>query len=78
MIVMLATNGWTWMQGFVIKHSSMFLLEINTYLLCTIAYKALSHTINSDILTDTNPCINKAIHMLMHRFGTFILSFQAT
>ena len=36
-----------------------------------VAYKAMSHAINSLVLTDKNPCINQAIHvLLMHGFCT--------
>ena len=37
-----------------------------------IAYKAVSHVINSRVLTGEKPCINKAIHaLLMHGYATF-------
>ena len=36
-----------------------------------VCIKSTLHTFNSHVSTGTNPCINKAIHMLlMHRFGT--------
>ena len=44
-----------------------------TYLTLTIiiASKAISQSINRHVLTGTNPCINKAIHvLLMHNFLT--------
>ena len=35
----------------------------------------MSHAINSHVLTGTNPCINKAIHvLLMHRFAVLRIS----
>ena len=37
--------------------------------------KAVSNAINSHVLTDTNPCFNKAIHvLLMHRFAVLQIS----
>ena len=36
-----------------------------------IAYKPVSHAINSHVLTGKNPCINQAIYvLLMHGFCT--------
>ena len=32
---------------------------------CDLKFIAVSHAINSHVLTSTNPCINKAIHMLL-------------
>ena len=40
--------------------------ELNEYY----CRKTVSHAINSHVLTSTNPCINKAIHvLLMHGFA---------
>ena len=44
----------------------LFVLSFLTYI---IALKSMSHAINSHVLTDKNPCINQAIHvLLMHGF----------
>ena len=56
---------------FVMKVTS-FHLEYEYLYYCI---KALSHIINSHVLTSTNPCINKAIHMLlMHGFAVLHIS----
>ena len=52
----------------VFLHYIVFLCNI-------IAQKAVLHAINSHVLTSTNPCINKAIHMLlMHGFVVLRIS----
>ena len=41
-----------------------------------IAQKAVPHAINIHVLSDKNPCINQAIHMLlMHSFVLYIYTF---
>ena len=42
-----------------------------------IAEKTVSYAINSHVLTEKNPCINKAIHVLLiHGYETLRVRFQ--
>ena len=56
-------------QGENIVHFACQVIQI------IIALKALLHTVNSHVLIDTNPCINKTVHILLiHGFEVLHIS----